>query len=282
VIDSIFIVEPQGYAHHCFEEVALGLHYGAKELGLDWPIHRGPVPHGTSPLILGACLLPNFAGIPKSAVIFNLEQCPGQWFDRPAYCELLMSHEVWDYDAGNIAALRGIGINAKLCRIGYVPQLSRIEKLDEDIDVLFYGSLNLRRIATVMRMGSRYMQIYTGSQTCGERLYGEERDKAIASAKIVLNLHYYPAARFEIVRCSYLLANKKCVVSERGASPEYEQEFADGIAWADYGDLEAKCAELLANPAERERIAQNGFDTFSKMKQSDYLAEALCLQPQPA
>jgi hypothetical protein len=52
--------------------------------------------------------------------------------------------------------------------------------------------------------------------------YGEERDALIARARIVLNVHYYESKVFEVVRVSYLLANRKCVLSESGSDIDLE------------------------------------------------------------
>ena len=48
-------------------------------------------------------------------------------------------------------------------------------------------------------------------------LYGADRDALLARSKIVINMHQHDAQVFEIVRVSYLLANRRTVVSERGA-----------------------------------------------------------------
>ena len=48
----------------------------------------------------------------------------------------------------------------------------------------------------------------------------------IARSKIVLNLHQYDAQVFEIVRVSYLLANRRAVVSERGANPTEDRDLS--------------------------------------------------------
>ena len=64
-------------------------------------------------------------------------------------------------------------------------------------------------------------------------MYGRELDQYIARSKVVLNLHFYEKASFEIFRVSHLLANHKCVVTE-----------AD-----DYGDVELE--ELASKTCAR-------------------------------
>ena len=53
---------------------------------------------------------------------------------------------------------------------------------------------------------------------------GAERDALIARARLVLNLHFYPTAIFELVRVSYLLANGKAVVAECGPETEIDAD----------------------------------------------------------
>jgi hypothetical protein len=97
----------------------------------------------------------------------------------------------------------------------------------------------------------------------------------IARAKLVLNLHFYQAKLFEIVRVSYLLANRTCVVSEAGLDTELETPFLGGVAFAGYGELAEACLRLLGNDAARERIAQRGFEQMRALSQIDMLKRAL-------
>ncbi len=83
--------------------------------------------------------------------------------------------------------------------------------------------------------------------------YGTRRDRAIARAKIVLNMHYHESKVFEVVRVSYLLANGRFVVSERGCAVEEDVEFAAGVVFADYGDLVEACVSYLGRGARTYR-----------------------------
>ena len=88
-------------------------------------------------------------------------------------------------------------------------------KYAQDIDVLFCGSMNERRMQIIQALkdSTLFDKPLVIAQFVG---YGAYRDKYIARSKIVLNMHYYTPGIFEIARVSYLLANKKCVVSEEG------------------------------------------------------------------
>ena len=97
----------------------------------------------------------------------------------------------------------------------------------------------------------------------------------IARAKIVLNVHHYPTKIFEIVRVSYLLANKKFVLSETSQEDEALATIKDGLVLCDYEDIVATCVSYLKAPAERKRIAENGFSIFSRLRQDEILRNIL-------
>jgi hypothetical protein len=88
-------------------------------------------------------------------------------------------------------------------------------------------------------------------------------------------MHYHESKVFEVVRVSYLQANRRFVVSERGCDPAEDIAFAAGIVFADYGDLVEACASYLRQAEERERIAREGFELMTKRDMSEYLRQVL-------
>jgi hypothetical protein len=102
-------------------------------------------------------------------------------------------------------------------------------------------------------------------------VYGQERDTAIARAKVVLNMHYYETAIFEVVRVSYLLANGVCVVTEGMTDDIDLAPFAGGLAIADETELVERCAELVADERQRESLAMRGFRIMSSRWQADLI-----------
>src|SRR5262249_16785613 len=106
-------------------------------------------------------------------------------------------------------------------------------------------------------------------------VYGGERDRLIARSKVVLNVHYHESKVFEVVRVSYLLANGRFVVCERGGMPDEEMEVAGGVAFADYGDLVQVCVDSRDRPDERRRIAQAGFERMACRDLREYLRRVL-------
>jgi hypothetical protein len=270
----IWIVTPDGYSHsRCFEEVALSLHEAFAALGMDAPIVSDVLQVRGTAIVLGPHLLHRLV-YPRDLILYNLEQVyQNPVVMTPAYIALLKQHPVWDYSARNVAAFAAQGVKAALCGVGYMPGLTRIKPAPvKDIDVLFIGSLNPRR-GRVLEQIAACGAVVKVAFDC----YGAERDAWIARARIVLNLHFYEAKLFEIVRVSYLLANQVCVVSETGFDTELEAPFAGGVAFAGYDGLAPACVKLLADEAARARIAQKGFEQMRALSQLDMLKRALAV-----
>ena len=271
----IWIISPPGYEHAgAFYETARGLQGGFRELGLQVPIVTQRDQLRGRAIILGANLLPGMPGIkvPPKAILFNLEQItPGSDWLSPAYLKLLKRHTVWDYSTYNIEQLAILGIdNVAHCPLGFSDPMHCMTPADDrDIDILFYGSINERRLAMLEHMATAGLKIEV---LFG--VYGDERDAMIARSRIVLNVHYYPAKIFEIVRISHLLANGVCVVSEDSPMDSALEAVQDGIVQAPYDGLVDCCRELIDTGAW-QHIGRRGHAVFSTIRQADYLRAVL-------
>lgn len=271
---SIFIASPDNYPHsHAFDDVAMSLQWAFRDLGYPVPIVSDPAAIRGTPIILGAALLDI---IPHSnlmqPIIYNLEQIQnGSPWMSDKYIDNLRHNIVWDYSVANIAALDDMEIRAKHCPIGYMPILSTIALAPkQDIDVLHYGSVNERRWDIIKSLQDAGVNVHSAFN-----VYGKERDDLIARSKIVLNVHYYETKVFEIVRCSYLMANTICIVSEEGNDFNIESQYREGVKFSPYDKLVESCISLLADKDLRDKIAQTGFDIFSKQSQVDFLKAVL-------
>jgi hypothetical protein len=272
---AVSIVTIPGYVHsEAFREVAETVHHGLLALGHDSVLTSSLRVPGRRHIVLGSNLLPRAGATPEpGSILYNLEQIqPGSpWMSRELL-GLFRRYPVWDYSAANAERLAALGVPPpRVVPIGFVPELARIPPAPvEDIDVLHYGSANDRRrrvLAELQARGARVVHVFG--------VYGAQRDALIARARVVLNLHYYEAKVFEIVRVSYLLANRRCVVSETGCDPREEAELAAGVAFADYGDLAGRCLSLLDRPDERRRYAEAGHELMARRPAAEILRAAL-------
>ena len=272
---AVTVVSPPGYLHAAaFTEVAESIHYGLIELGYDSLLTASGNLPGRQHIVLGANLLPHYPlPLAPDAILYNLEQVQvgSSWF-RPELLDLYRRHRVWDYSPLNAAALAAVGITVEqVVPVGYVPGLTRIAPAPvRDIDCLFIGSLNPRRQEILERISNTGLQVQAAVG-----IYGAERDALIARSKLLLNVHFYEAKVLEIVRISYLLANRCAVLSERGADPAEDNSLAGGVAFAGYNQLAERACELIADTAERETLAQLGFELMSSRPAADYLWAAL-------
>lgn len=271
----ILQVRPQGYIHaEALTELTLSCYFGLQRLGET--VSRDMEPPAGRAIVFGAHLLNQSSTLPANAIVYNTEQIlPGSPWIRSAYLDRLRNHVVWDYSERNALRLRELGVpDVRHVPVGYVPELVRIQPVVEDIDVLFYGSLNERRLYVLDQLKRRGLNVV---DLFG--VYGQTRDRMIARAKIVLNVHFYESKIFEIVRVSYLLSNSKAVVCECGSETEIDVHLRDAVYCADYAKLSDACVVLLQDEGMRHALALRGHEIFSNCRSEDSLAKALGLPP---
>lgn len=266
-------VVPPGYEHHrAFDEIVETLFHGVSALGHPVKVVDNEFGADGLTIVVGAHLLNSEVAdaLTPATVVYNFEQIDVQTgWTEPHRLRGLRRAIVWDYSARNLEYIRAFTGNTRLVHVpvGYVPHLTRIDSAAlQDIDVLFYGSLNDRRRHVIDAIARRGLNVQTTFGT-----YGAARDGLIARAKVVLNLHYYLARVFEIVRVSYLLANRKAVVAECGLDTEIDDDLRDGVRLAAYDDLPGACEELVADAALRRRYEEAGFACMASRPASDLL-----------
>jgi len=280
---QVVVIEPVGYQHSgVLAEVAETLVCGFRALGHPSRLVVNGFSTEALNIVLGAHLLSaeSIASLPGDCVIYNLEQVEESLFQwAPQLKALFARFEVWDYSRRNIAALTAAGLAPRIHHlpIGMVPELSRIKPAaKQDIDVLFYGAANDRRkvvLKAIAESGLALKAVFGA--------YGTARDALIARAKVVLNLHKHEAQVFEIVRVSYLLANRKAVVSEISPATEIEPDLADAVAGAPYEGLAEACRRLVADNSARRRLERRGFERMSARREADFLKALLAFRRHP-
>jgi hypothetical protein len=275
----ICVVRPPGYRHaSAFQEIAETLCFGLQRLGCIAAIQENRFAADATNIILGANLIAEklIDMIPANSILYNLEQIEptSTWFE-PAFQQLLREFAVWDYSARNIERIRQLGDATQIRHvpIGYVPEMSRITAAaSQDIDVLFYGSANTRRGKILHALRATGLNLHTAFD-----VYGAERDALIARSKVVLNMHYYDSSIFEIVRVSYLLANRKAVVTECHAGTEIDADMQDAVVPARYDRLVDACVDLVGNVRLREALEQRGFARIRARDETVILRTALSI-----
>jgi hypothetical protein len=93
-------------------------------------------------------------------------------------------------------------------------------------------------------------------------VYGEKRDEYISRSKVILNCHNYNSELFEIVRCFYLMTNRKAIVSEINQTTKIDQRYKLGIYGSPYEELVENCIKVVKNIDLREEIEERSFNTI--------------------
>jgi SAM-dependent methyltransferase len=281
---QIVLVKPEGNVHaQAFQEVAETLLCALQHMEVPARITTNEVDGAAVNILLGWHLLGEeaLAHLPEQTVLYNLEQLDEK--NRPMLTKLLtlgLRFEVWDYSRRNMEILRGEGFKGTLnhAPVGFVDELFRIQKSPEqDIDVLFYGSVNERRLRILEALKAQGLKV---EAVFG--VYGAERDALIARAKVVLNVHYYDSSIFEIVRVSYLLANRKAVVAECHPGTEIEPELREAVRAVPYEGLVEACLDLVRDDGARAALEARGHAIFSVLREEAILGAILGGESAPA
>lgn len=269
---------PAGYVHaRALDEVVDAYEAGVLALGGSVARLDNAIGAQGKNLIFGAHLLSEslVRQIPDSAVICNFEQMDEQsrWTQGAPWMSLLSRCEVWDYSERNAAGLKKLvtAPDVKVVPVGYVPEWTRIDSAPvQDIDVLFYGSVNDRRkavLADLKAAGLDVMAVFG--------VYGAERDALIARSKVVLNLHFYELGVFEVVRVAYLLANRKAVVSEVRDLSDVPPALRTAFLPTDYSMLADACRFLVVEADARRRLEALALKGVERLPMVSGLRDAL-------
>ena len=236
----VVIIRPLGHVHaSAFSEMAELVCAGLGALGYVVTFSENRWDAAAVNVLFGAHHLIGADGRwkivpPARTILYHLEPLvDGSPWAMSALATALAQFPVWDYSSVNAAYRRehhwpGTWYTVP---VGYMPEWTRMVPQDPpNIDVVFYGSVSPRRrkvINALLAAGVR-VQVFFG-------VYGVERDAWIGRSRIVLNLHQTANYPFESVRVGYLLANRRCVLSEDRPSGDPDaSRWRDGIAWTGY------------------------------------------------
>ena len=301
-ISKVLVIYPNGYdASQSMFDVASAFSHALQDLGHAAVLTTDSSPSKTgTTLVFGAHLVPKFGGVMEEGdyIIYNLEQVPpdaahNEWI-TPEYIDIMHRFPVWDYSPMNIEHLALHGIDAIYVPIGYHESMSNFERRESvtltgsqsrpklgfcewsgisydtlDCDVMFVGGMNDRRRAVIDELRKRDLVVATPNG------FAAWRDKTISRAKVLLNLHYYDTAVFEIQRVSHYWANSKAVVSELGKDSSLEFQFYGCAEFVPYDKIADTAEWIVRDPYRRKALEKAGFERFSSTLLVDTLKKVV-------
>lgn len=273
------IPHPKMHGLNGYKEVIESVEWGLKQLGheVTYAVDRYS-PDATN-IIFGAQVVPVaiLEQLPKNSIVYNFEQMrgvsPERLKEREELAFAAQNFRIWEYSESNLEAWGLLGVKSvKHVPVAYAPILTRIPSdVHQEIDVLIYGLSCQKRATVFHRLSTSGIKVVFASG-----LYAELRDTLISKSKLVANINLYDHSRiFEVVRCSYLLANKKAVIANIDPGTYIEALYSNAIKGSELESFVDDCEYLLSNDQERLALAERGFAAFSQTDIRAVLKDAL-------
>ena len=270
------IPEPKMHGLNGYKEVIETVEWGLQQLGHSVTYAVNEFSSEATNIVFGAQVLPldKLQSLPNDTVVYNFEQIRGITSLREEAKSYASRFQIWEYSQANMEAWSRLETRhpVKHVPVGYAPILTRIPKVEsEDIDVLIYGLACPTRLNLFYGLSTRGVAVVFLSG-----IYGSARDELISRSKIVLNVNMYEHSEiFEIVRTSYLMANRKVVVSDRSPRSFIEPDIEHALKFAAFADVGSEVMRLLDDPTERERLGDLGYEAIRRRDVVEILRSAL-------
>jgi hypothetical protein len=261
-----------------YREVVQSLEWGLSQLGHEVSVTENSVAANCTNILIGHVVVPpeRLAALPKDTIVYNLEQMGGVPVEGLSPCCQIVADrfQVWEYSPRNLDAWKRFNTVRPpvVVPVSWAAPLERIPKVAaEDIDVFLYGKSCVSRLEVFHELSEAGVRCVFA---CG--LYGAERDALIARSKIVLNINlYYQTRIFEVVRASYLLANRKAVLADRHPETFVEPDLEDAVCFAPRETLVQRCLALLNDEPARKELETRGYEIFRRRDIRETLKPAL-------
>jgi predicted nucleotidyltransferase len=262
------IVPPDKRAHglNGYKEVIDTVQWGLQQLGHKADYGLNTLSPTAINIVFGLQMLPmeSIHKLPPDTIVYNFEQMKNVNAEDivPQIHAAAQRFRIWEYSEGNVKGWESLGAkNVVVAPVGYAPILRRIAKQPtQDIDVLIYG------LPGKDRLDAFHHLCHSGLTTVFvSGLYGTARDELIGRSKIIVNVNLYEQCKiFEIVRVSYLLANRKAVVADIAPDTYLEQDMRSAIRTTTPSQLVTDCLNLAADAGARAALEEAGFAAIER------------------
>lgn len=191
--------------------------------------------------------------------------------NSPYHSILKSAFWIWDYSWSNIDFIKQHNRieNISHFPFSYLPELEYpiASKTEFKYEALFIGTLSKRRIEVLKKLTSCGLRVRTGGL-----VFGEEKQRLISEAAIVLNIHYDEPSRsiLETERIGLLLANRCCVVSEFSSEHEtIDSHYSNAVVFASSPeDMVVQCRHLLQVTGLLEFWRESSYQWFKENNSS--------------
>lgn len=251
---------------HFFIDLVTPLYYCLCELGHDCtfiPL-ASHVNNSITDLCIGIFL--HVTNLPKNFIIWNLEPL---FVGSPHLKQSLVNKIqkaiiLMHYNLNEIEYVKQFNKNVVYFPFAYHKSLENMYKINlpitEDIDVLFYGTPNEYRLKTIDTIKNAGINIVAHTYNS---LYTKERDEYIYRSKIVLLVNFFDNNP-DIVRVTYLLSQKKCIIVDTFGNNEL-QNIYKSFPIVENNKLVDTIKELLTDENRRQSIADDSYNELIKL-----------------
>lgn len=193
--------------------------------------------------------------IPEGAIVYNFD-LPLVHFDVDHMrAAAKRASEVWDFSERGVEVWRRIGVEAKHVPVGFHESMVRFDRAKEpDIDVVFVGSLNARRVhvLNLLRGMGMTVALVTGENAA-------YRDALLARARCSINVLFYETGMYPMLRAAHLVANGVPFASEAA------KEAPSWMTHVSYGELADAVVDLARDGDHATECVDANYAIFKRM-----------------
>jgi hypothetical protein len=287
---NVTLVDPASYKFaHVLTDICRTIAFGLRELGHACDLTVNSIDNAYMNILVGSHLLTaddvkavldsgaRFIVLQSEALYLDQQtgsvcnSFQGRQFEAVARPLMQRARAVWD-GLTDLPILAKLGVperKVKRFGIGYAQGLEDVQHRpydQKDLDVLFFGGLTpYRRQILASLQGMRVAHFEYGPSAF--------RNDMIARTRINLSVHSSPGlTHVPQGRVGYLLNNRAFVLSEPATD---HPPMRDLLTEVPTECMAARCAELLAEPAEIEARAEAAYEGYRRLRMADILDEIL-------
>ena len=194
---------------------------------------------------------------PPGSILYNTERLERVYGWQSIY----EGHTVWEISKSQLTLYNPCpAITVTHAPMGYHPSMECLSwslQSEKPVDILFFGSLNPRRLHILHQLSKAGLNVVVPPDY-------ETRDALIEKSKLILNIHYYGdhTTEFsEVPRLSHVAANGVPFLSELSLDDADYPWLPEGCL---YGDICEKTISMLKDPEALARLGTQTREAFQR------------------